>query len=504
LIGWWRKVTQDRSRTGVNGILAKYQHQDRLTAKVEAKEPEYHPAARKLQPKLDIQAGPKVKVQAVETKVSNRVLKRYVPVFQEQTVDRDLLVEGARNLRDYFQSQGYYETQVDFRTRDQDPDHTLIEFVVARGARHKIVGVDIQGNRYFPTEDIRERMFLQASSFRMRYGRFSEGFVKKDVESISNLYKSNGFRDVKVTPVVQDDFEGKIGAVAVRIQIEEGPQFHVSTLRLQGVTSLDVNDLLAQCASTQGQPFSETTIAADQNAILTEYFRMGFPKAALRWAVTPAAAPNQMDLVYSIVEGRREFVQDVITAGIKTTRQRVLDRNLTMRPGDPLSLVTLSDAQRKLYQLGLFAKIDMAIQNSEGETEHKHVLYDFQESSRYTVAVGIGAEIARIGGTTTDLSTPGGAAGFSPRVSADLSRMNLFGIGHSASLRGRISSNWRPSTTWLRDSVTWKDVILPSRRCMIFRAMCELSPPGAKKHRSRYRSSFPSPARCCCGLLTVA
>jgi len=101
-VGWWRKVTQDRTRAGINGILKKYQQQRRLTAKVEAQPPEYHPATRRLQPKLNIQAGPRVSVQAVETKVSNRVLKRYVPVFQEQTVDRDLLVEGARNLRDYF------------------------------------------------------------------------------------------------------------------------------------------------------------------------------------------------------------------------------------------------------------------------------------------------------------------------------------------------------------------------------------------------------------------
>ena len=439
-IGWWRKVTQDRSRAGVAGILKKYQQQDRLTAKVDPQPPEYHSATRKLQPKLEIQAGPKVSVQAVETNVSKRVLKRYVPVFQEQSVDRDLLMEGARNLRDYFQSKGYYETQIDFRIRDQDPENTIIEYVITRGARHKIISVDIEGNRYFSSGDIRERMFLQASSFRMRHGRYSEGFVNKDVESISNLYKSNGFRDVKVTPVILDDYEGKPGAVAVRIRIEEGPQLYVSTLELEGVDSLDANDLLAQCGSTQGQPFSETTIAADQNAILTEYFRMGFPQAAFRWTATPSTVPNHLDLVYSVVEGKRQYVQDVITSGIKTTRQRVLDRALTMQPGDPLSLVTLSNAQRKLYQLGLFAKIDMAIQNSDGDTEHKHVLYDFEESSRYSLALGVGAEIARIGGTTSDLSTPGGSAGFSPRFSADLSRLNLFGIGHSVSLRGRISN----------------------------------------------------------------
>lgn len=438
-IGWWRKVSQDRTQAGVTGILKKYQQQERLTAKVELQQPEYHADTRRLQPKLEIQAGPKVSVQAVETKVSHRILKRYVPVFQEQTLDRDLLVEGARNLRDYFQSQGYYETEIDFKVRDQDPEHTIVEYEVVRGARHKIVSVDIEGNRYFSTDIIRERMFLQPSSFRLRHGRYSEDFVKKDVQAISNLYKSNGFRDVMVTPVVQDDYEGKAGAIAVKMHIDEGPQYFVSTLKFEGVESLDAKDLLAQLGSTEGQPFSDTTITADQNVILTEYFRQGFPKASFRWTAMPSSS-NHVDLVYSIAEGKRQFIEDVTTTGIKTTRQRIVDQNLKMRPGDPLSLVTLSNAQRQLYQLGLFSKINMAIQNPDGETEHKHVLYDFEEASRYNLAIGIGAEIARIGGTTSDLSAPAGSAGFSPRFSADISRLNLFGIGHSVSLRGRLSN----------------------------------------------------------------
>jgi len=439
-IGWWRKVTQNRNRTGINGILKKYQQQERLTAKVEPRPPIYHPATRRLQPQLEIDAGPKVTVRAVETKVSNKILKRYVPVFQEQIVDRDLLVEGARTLRDYFQSQGYFETQVDFKIRDQDPEHTVIEYVIVRGARHKLVSVDIVGNRYFSVEDIRERMFLAPASFSLRHGRYSEEFVEKDIDTISNLYKSNGFREVEVTPDVEDDYQGKSGEIAVRMRVREGPQYSIAKLKLEGMDSLDVNDLRQRLGSTEGQPFSETTITADQNLILTECYRLGFPKADFHWSATPATTPNQVELVYSVTEGRRELIRDVITTGIQTTRPQVLNRVLQFKPGDPLSLVALADAQRKLYQLGLFSKIDMAIQNPDGETEHKHILYDIQESSRYSIALGVGAELARIGGTTNDLSTPAGATGFSPRFSLDLSRLNFLGIGHSISLRGRVSN----------------------------------------------------------------
>src|SRR5258708_15869702 len=84
-------------------------------ADVELKKRDYDAGRRRVRPNLSVDPGPEVKVKAVEAKVSKRVLKRYVPIFQEQTVDNDLLMEGKRNLRDYFQSQGYYDLHVDFR-----------------------------------------------------------------------------------------------------------------------------------------------------------------------------------------------------------------------------------------------------------------------------------------------------------------------------------------------------------------------------------------------------
>ena len=210
LIHWWRKVTDERTRKGIQGILGKYQNKDRLMARVELQKLDYDPERRRVTPSLQINAGPKVRVEAVEAKVSKRVLRRYVPVFQERAVDNDLLVEGARNLRDYFQSKGYFDVDVDFRTRTVSADERVIEYAIARGQRYSLEEVFLKGANYFREEDLRERMFLQAAGHVvMRHGRYSEAFRKKDEENIQNLYKANGFRDVKVTSTVDRDYQGK-------------------------------------------------------------------------------------------------------------------------------------------------------------------------------------------------------------------------------------------------------------------------------------------------------
>lgn len=440
-IGIWRKVTQDRTRKGLTGILNRYAKDKRLTAEARLAGRRYDPETRRLKPTLELHAGPTVDVRTVEGKVSNRILKKYVPVFEEQKVYRDLLVEGANNLRDYLQSQGYFDAEVDFRERQESADHLIIEYVIVQGERHKLVRVDIQGNHYFPEDDLRERMFLRPSGWiRFRHGRYSAAFVKRDEESIANLYKSNGFRDVKVTSFIEDDYQGKQGNVAITLRIDEGPQWFVSKISFEGFQNISSSDLRNRISSVEGQPFSDVSVAADRSLILTEYHQAGFPDATFQWASTPADEPARVNLTFQVTEGRKQYIRRVVLSGIETTRRGLVNRNLPLSAGEPLSLVQMANAQQKLYQLGIFGKIDMAIQNPDGATDSKYVLYDFHEASRYSLAFGGGAELARFGGTSTDLSTPAGATGFSPRASVDLSRLNFLGLGHSISLRGRVSN----------------------------------------------------------------
>jgi outer membrane protein insertion porin family len=441
VIHWWRQVTDARTRRGVQGVLGKYQKKEHLTARVELKKLDYDAERRRVRPQLDINPGPKIKVTAVEAKVSKRVLRRYVPVFSERSVDNDLLVEGARNLRDYFQSKGYYDVDVDFRIRPPVNDEETIEYVISQGQRYKLAHLEIRGNTYFREEDLRERMFIQPASFLMRRGRYSEAFRKKDQENIANLYKSNGFRDVKVTSVVDRNYGGKAGQVGLAITIVPGPQWMVENVTPDGIQQGDRAALEANLASLAGQPFSEVNMAADRSYVLTWYQSHGFPKAEFRPSWQVGSAPHRVNITYKITEGDRQYVREVLTTGLRTTRQSLVERRIDLHAGDPLSPVQQAQIQRRFFDMGVFARVDTAIQNSDGDTTHKYILYNFEEANRYTLAVGFGAQLGRFGRpSTTSLSSPGGSTGFSPQVSVNVSRLNFLGRGHTASLLGIYSS----------------------------------------------------------------
>lgn len=440
IIGVYRQVSAQDTRGGIVGIQKKYLSENRLMARVETESLDYNRETRRLHPSVSIDAGPKVEVKAVEAKISNSALRRHVPIYEEHRVDRDLLVEGARNLRDYFQTRGYYDVDVDFRQDEESADQVVIEYVVAQGQRYQVAGVSLSGNSYFPEATLRERMFLRPASFPFRRGRYSEALLRRDEENIENLYRSNGFHDVKVSSTVTRGVGGKPDQLAVDLAVNEGPQWFTGSVSIEGNTHFDDAYLTSRLNSVAGQPFSELDVATDRSRILTDFFDAGFPGASFEWRSDPASEPHHVNLIYTITPGPRQFVRDVIVSGLDTTRWNLAQKHIHIRPGDPLSTVDLFDSQRNLYNLGIFARVNTAIQNPDGETTRKFVLYDIEEANRYTLGLGFGAELARFGGTTTTLSSPGGATGFSPRISVDLSRLNFLGLGHVVSLRTRVST----------------------------------------------------------------
>jgi outer membrane protein assembly complex protein YaeT len=441
--GWfgWRTVTDSRLQRGLERVLQSYRDRDYLMARVTLDRLDYDAATNSAVPVIQISEGPIVKVEATGAKVSGGRLKQLVPVFEEQAVDRDLLVEGAQQLTEHFQAQGYFDATVDFSLKPAGDGELRIQYAIDRGARHKLREITILGNRYFDLATLKERMYsTPAGLLWMRHGRYSAALLERDMDSIAELYRANGFREVKATSQLQDDYRGKKGDVAVAIRVEEGPQWFVESVEFTGAAKEDEEALRPMLQSAPGQPFSEANVAADRDMILAFYYDRGYANVAFEYGYSEAPGPARMNLRYQIAEGTRRFVREVLINGLQATHPQLVNRRIGINVGDPLSQTRLLDTQRRLYDLGIFAKVETAVQNPDGEEPSKFVVVDLEESKKYSATFGFGAEIARIGGGQSNLASPGGETGFSPRVSFDLTRLNLLGNAHTISFRSRISN----------------------------------------------------------------
>jgi len=367
-------------------------------------------------------------------------LRQLVPVYQEQSADRDLLVEGMRNLTEYFQGEGYFRAKVEFDSRQVSPEELEILYTVELGPRFLLTGLEIAGNEFFDRDTIRERMGITpVTKVRYRSGRFSEALLNADVASIRDLYLSNGFRDVRIVPRVIEGVRGDKQTLRVRIEIAEGAQWRVGEFSLEGVTAEHLEEVRSRFSSQEGQAFSEAAVALDRDQVLNYYYDRGYPRAQFDWDVEPMSEPHTVKIHVRIDEGEPRYVRGVLVGGLKTSNPGMVYERLQLGPGDPLSQSAVIESQRRLYDLGVFARVDVAVQNPDGEEPNKFLLFQVEEARRYSLNVGLGAEIARIGGGS-NFDAPAGSPGFSPRVSFGVSRSNFLGYGHTMAIQTRISN----------------------------------------------------------------
>ncbi len=102
LLGW-QQVTDARVRQGLENVRHFYEKHNLLESKVTLTRLDYEEQTNRVKPSIDIQAGPRIAVRVDGARIGRGKLTQLLPIYQERSVDPDLLTEGDRNLAQYFQ-----------------------------------------------------------------------------------------------------------------------------------------------------------------------------------------------------------------------------------------------------------------------------------------------------------------------------------------------------------------------------------------------------------------
>jgi outer membrane protein insertion porin family len=440
------KVNRDTVSNALSGVRSYYQKKDHLEGTISLQKSTYAAERDQLDYEFAANQGPIVKVTVDGVKLARSRIKLLVPVFQEGAVDNDLLNEGAYNIKDYMQQKGYFDVQDSVKLEGKASGHVTVEYTVETGRRHKVVAVNIKGNKYFDYSTIDDLLRVKKGDAYQRSGRYSAQLVEQDVSSIESLYRANGFSSVKASAAVKDTDEVngkalKAAQIAVTFTIVEGPQQKFGDVELNGVDASREKEIRSLLSSQTGQPFSLITLSGDRDAVLSYYLSHGFDHARVEIAQNVQAEDKtRTDVALNVTEGQQVFVDKVLLSGINHTRPSVVNSQLLVHAGDPLDQAALLQTQRNLYNLALFSEVNAAVQNPSGDDPSKNVLVQLTEAKRWDVTYGFGFEAQTgtpgvVPGTTRgSTAAQNGKAGVSPRVSIDVSRINLRGTQDSLTL----------------------------------------------------------------------
>ena len=412
-------------------------------------EPRYDASSNRANIILEVQPGPLVTVRINGAKLWTRTVRKLIPIYQENAVDRDLIDEGRRNLLSYFQAKSHFDASVTARM-ETDHDRVTITYDVDLGKKHRVQHILFTNNRYFSDDELNARIAIQKARFPFYRGKYSETLLKKSTDSLLALYHREGFASAKVTTNVTDDGS----KVDVEFLINEGPQDLVRNFLIADDTGKQIQPPLGKrkLHLSPGSPYSQFYVNEDRSRIMAAYLNRGYPDVTMAAAAeTSASNPHEIDVTYKVAEGRLVLTKEVILLGTRRAQppfvQSVVHQNV--RAGQPLDQGQLLQSESDLYGLGIFDWASVAPVESNQNPGEQEVLVRVHESKRNSLDVGGGLEvIPRNGnlpvGTVALPGLPPVSLGskftvsqksfFGPRVTAQFARHDILGRAETAAI----------------------------------------------------------------------
>lgn len=384
---------------------------------------------------VNLTRGPRVIVRFGGDVLPSVERERLVPIRAEGSADEDLLEDSSLAIEAYLRNQGYRDAAAPFTRTEQDGD-LVITFEVARGPRYHVGETMVVGDDAVSLAEFAGLDLFEPGA------PFVEATLARVVADLSRLYRSRGFTEASVQPQTSmrplDRPSDPDREVDIRIEIVEGPQARLREVVFDGNAALDDATLLALAGTAPGQPYADTEVFAARDRIDLEYRNQGFENIRVVPAAVFAEGETQVDVRFSIDEGRRALVDRIIIIGNQRIGTDVIERELLLREGEPLGYSALVESRARLVSLGLFRRIQIDPLGAAGDAR-RDVRVQVEEAPPTVLGFGGGVE----GGFRLRPTGEGGVAEerfeVAPRGFFEVGRRNLWGKNRSVNLFTRLS-----------------------------------------------------------------
>jgi translocation and assembly module TamA len=275
----------------------------------------------------------------------------------------------------------------------------------ATGQAHhepEVKSLNIKGNRAVSDRQIEKRILTAPTGwwpFAKKYS-FDPVVWATDLERIKRLYGSRGYYQAgihdRVTPRPPD-------GVGLEVDVEEGPPTHIGALELTGLESLETADRAALVAALPlhvGDTFDEAAWATAKGSLSTRLRDRGFAEVTVEGSafVDVATATVALKLVVHLGQPFR-FGAIAIDNGGGTAihGEWIWDQvRLAAPDGQLYSEEALTEAQRRVTNMGVFAVVKVTAGAPDHATGRIAVLVETREAPLHTLKLGGGIRVDQI------------------------------------------------------------------------------------------------------------
>lgn len=288
--------------------------------------------------------------------ISRSALSRKMKSAVGQYLNFALLKEDIAAIKAEYERKGLPDAEVNYETVvDAKENKVKLVISVLESKRVKIKNIYVEGNLCFSDAKILSLIKTKKAGF------FSSGFFKEeqfneDMERIKTFYLQNGYLDITVDYRMDYNVEGDI---YIRVFIDEGRVYTVGSITFQGNKKFSADELFSSLKiCLVGGVFTYDALKEDVANIQGFYFSKGYIFVQVRELTSLDISSCKVDIVYSIIENELAYVDRIEIQGNLKTQDKVIRRELRIKPCDVFDGDKLKRSKERLYNLGFFEEVN--------------------------------------------------------------------------------------------------------------------------------------------------
>ena len=388
------------------------------------------------------QAGGRIIVTVVENPVINRIafegntrvkddqLKLEIQSKERGTLSRAVVQSDVQRIVEVYRRSGRYDVTVVPKIIELPNSRVDLVYEIREGSKTTISSIEFVGNRAYSSwrlKDVVRTTQTNILSFIQSTNIYDQDRLEADRELLRRFYLKNGYIDVRIVSAGAE-FDPARNGFVVRFMIEEGEQYRVGTVDVRSnVRAIDPGLMRAKVRTSPGDVYNAEALEKSVEDMTIEASRQGYAFAQVRPRADRDYEAKRVNLIYTIDDGQRLYIEQINVRGNTRTRDYVIRREFDVAEGDPYNRALINRAERRLRNLGYFKEVKIA---TEPGSSPDRVIINVQVEEQSTGEFSIG------GGYST-------ADGFLAEVSVGERNLLGHGLYAKASLQyGQYSSGY--------------------------------------------------------------
>jgi len=300
-------------------------------------------------------------IEGAEAISMNRV-RREIGSKVGEPATEERLADDRQKILKIYEDRNFSEVNVQYKISPIGTSNQVqVVFTITEGPKLIVRKITFVGNDSILPRDIIKVMKTRTWNllfFLNKSGKLIPAQIDEDKAAIRTLYQNRGFADAQVLNV-ETIPTGNNDGVELNIAVSEGIQYHVNTVKFEGVNIVAPADLQRQLKMGNGQLFTPKGMGDDLKIVRDFYGSRGYVDMQAAPEIVPAG-PGSVDVIYRVDEGVQSYVNLVNIQGNTRTKDRVLRRELAVKPGDVFDTTLVDVSKKRLENLNYFSRVDMA------------------------------------------------------------------------------------------------------------------------------------------------